>query len=134
MRKIKFKFWNEEKRFMSDWETSKKHCDRLSLLDLKPWVPLQYTGLKDRNGKEIYENDLVSFKCQTCEEIHLGDIIFLEDLACFGIRAQGENGYQESPLQIPLANDRDIIDGVGLIDIQELLGNSYQNPELIKEE
>jgi hypothetical protein len=38
-RELKFRFWIEAVKKMSDWETAKKECNRLSLLSLYGWIP-----------------------------------------------------------------------------------------------
>lgn len=67
------------------------------------YIPMQYTGLKDRNGKEIYEGDL-------CND---------------GSQVQFVGGRW-----ILFYNGGDYEDLIGEQD--EVIGNIYENPELIK--
>lgn len=59
MREIKFRAWDEERKEMlppwSIWKTDLFHYERTYCLRL-----MQFTGLRDKNGKEIYEGDILS--------------------------------------------------------------------------
>jgi len=69
MREIKFRAWDKKhknmfKIFSLDWFRHKSNAPKgfLETIDWK-WtediVFLQYTGLKDKKGKEIYEGDII---------------------------------------------------------------------------
>jgi len=62
MREIKFRFWNnEEKKFDPQWGF-RSDVD-INNMFVSIWranfIAQQYTNLKDRNGTEIYEGDIV---------------------------------------------------------------------------
>ena len=75
--------------------------------------PLQFTGLHDKNGKEIYKGDMVK------DRAGLGEIIFEEGQ--FVIRWLFENTKETWQM------DRKFKDS-------EVIGNIYENPELLKTE
>lgn len=81
-----------------------------ALIEQIDYEVLMYTGLKDKNGKEICEGDIV-FDSH-CEEN--GKVIF--DEGCFAIE-------WETTIEDLFEN----------CDIYEVIGNVYENPELLKE-
>jgi hypothetical protein len=70
---------------------------------------LQYTGLKDRNGTEIYEGDVMKDYDGKLLEVISGDS---------GFYFKGDAGWYDS-----FGN---------LADSFEVVGNKYQNPELVE--
>lgn len=84
----------------------------------------QYTGLKDKNGKEIYEGDIIGGKARSGDKMIL-HVVFYEDSE--GRFKAGLNGTKE----------RYSFGCCGLEDAQwmqrkTIIGNIYDNPELLK--
>ena len=85
-------------------------------------VLMQSTGLKDKNGSEIFEGDIVKYKagCNTFTE----EVAYDKNFAGFGVRDANANiifTFGE------LAEDIDL-------HSLEVIGNIYENPELLKGE
>ena len=67
----------------------------------------QYTGLKDKNGKRIFEGDILSFRAGRTHVVRFEDGAFI---------------LEDSAIPIPFAIK------------SEIIGNVHDNPELLKEE
>lgn len=123
MREIKFRVWDGEEMFslseamkdgivgVQDWSTFAFELE--SYFD--DVVLMQYTGLKDKNGVEIYEGDIVEYK-----DFSGGLLLFKEQPKSKGV------------VKINLAKGI-YLKGMGTFEGQkvEVIGNIYENPELI---
>jgi len=92
-------------------------------------ILMQYTGLEDKNGKEIYEGDIVTipgqypyFDCDTPNYVAEVEWIFAgfqTVLHCINGKKRGISEGINEPLE----------DGTYF----EVIGNIYENPELLKQ-
>lgn len=118
---IKFRAWDDHHK-----EMITPYCElkdtRFWGFDLtnnpfSPSVVMQYTGLKDKSGREIYEGDVIRFNYSEHEErvgvvrfgsgaFHIGIIVSLYETQISANRIMGES--------------------------LEVIGNIHANPELIK--
>ena len=74
MREIKFRGWDTlTKTFVDEFMVNQNgvirrgnHCAMEKVPEVDRYILEQFTGLLDKNGKEIYENDWVMLKGQKC--------------------------------------------------------------------
>lgn len=136
-REIKFRAW--DKRELEMIEDVANYFKRYEVLDEPDrYIPLQFTGLKDKNGREIYERDIVLIPDTYT------DII---------VDGQGpeephnhiaEVRYGNAEFVFIITDNADILrkgtytwnalcEETGVDDL-EVIGNVYENPELISKD
>lgn len=86
---------------------------RYTALDSGNYEVMQFTGLKDKNGKEIYEGDIVRLE-QWEPEIY--EVVFNRGGFCFR-HSDTDVFYHDAKY----------------IEKGEVIGNIYENPELLQD-
>ena len=110
MRAIKFRVWGAEMYYADNYYDL---CQMFGSLHQEPAMLMQYTGLKDKNGVEIYEGDILKVFGDVSE------IYYSEHNAAF--RYQRTHPAMEP---VPL--------GTYSSPAFEVIGNIYENPELLE--
>ena len=133
MREIKFRAWLEneilshEDLVDMDQETHAIYTCITNEQQEDDVVYMQYTGLKDVNGKEIYEGDVLQFLKGQTLIVH-----YNENTASFGanyILHRDEYGQLIGGWIGGARLDKQTIEHEGVV----IIGNAYKNPELLTE-
>lgn len=129
-REIKFRIWNDYDKKMIYWNELLKNklANIFTIPSYNKWL-MQYTGLHDKNGKEIYEGDAWEdedgYYIIVWDEKEAG---FLVDT--YGIEEWlGEGGQECYGNKIEFIS-REPIDYFNFSKI-EIIKNIYDNPELL---
>jgi len=120
-RELKFRLWSDSLKVMYSPENqignlwSIPEADNGILKVRDDEVLMQFTGLKDKNGKEIYEGDIIKY------DKWIGKVKWGNERASF-CSVDKDNFGGELAFQI-YARDG---------ELPEIIGNIYKNPELIE--
>lgn len=147
MREIKFRAWDKYTEEMWNVETLHIEDEYVDLFKTNiyekplenPWakisdvILMQYTGLKDKNGVEIYEGDIVRFT-NSIDEVdnEVGKVIWEQSECNFVAQYKTTNRVRQeengTTITIYLISNETYREDVEY----EVIGNIYESPELLE--
>ena len=126
MNEIKFRAWDNENKEMLkvqelDFEDT-LYGGRLAIrtdqyndyFDLEDMILMQYTGLKDKNGKEIYEGDIIRATKRTDLELNYHNFKVFMHNGCYMFGNYNAHEFFDK------------------FNFKEVIGNIYENKDLLE--
>lgn len=110
-RDLKFRAWDESQKYMAYQGTPDLENIQSFIHHFGDKILMQFTGLLDKNGNEIYEGDVVT-------HLHSADtcvVVFQKSTAMFLAQEIGDEQM-----------------GFGIEDVTEVIGNIHENANLLQ--
>ena len=93
IQKIEFRAWDKANKIMFyniqngiTFEDG-SHCRFDEFLSRGRWIVMQYTGMKDKNGKKIFEGDVM--KLMYKDKAHIAEVKYFDELGSFLVEGKG---------------------------------------------
>jgi len=116
MRELKFRVWDGDyKMFITKQHFIISIFDTHLLNDNERFTIQQFTGLTDKNGKEIYEGDII-------QKIVNGEHIYTYIV-----------GYDESKASFTIKDSLESLISFVPVDTFQIIGNIFENSDLLKQ-
>ena len=124
MKEIKFRVWDKTLNKIHCWSAIENHFTFEELLDDNFFEAMQYTGLKDKNGTEIYDGDYIRYSTRTINGSIYTHVcrVFQHESGTWRIEGYHEDNHSYETKGTVYAAHL----------ICEVIGNIYENPELAK--
>ena len=119
MREIKFRGYCKDRKVWIHFTLSDLDMGLLSIPFDELDIIVQFTGRKDKNGKEIFEGDIVIFNYFIEGEMNKSKMVIRFEESMF--EAYGKKGLPSGEFIS------------GSMNKFEVIGNLYENPELLEE-
>lgn len=81
----------------------------------KKIIIMQYTGLKDRNGREIYEGDILKYQHSIDAKEYVCAVTYNPEFCSFWLKSSNDSGFAF----------------LGHQQVIEIIGNIYEHPNLL---
>ncbi len=122
MREFKYRAWDKENKVMCDVEMLGEVILKIKGSEWEnreDFVVMQFTGLCDKNGREIYEGDIVRFSPYWVEHPWTSRVVWGKEFAGHVVKGKADD------------SEEDVLDDE-MIEDAEVIGNIFEHPELLK--
>ena len=96
----------------------------IEIVEVNPSTICQYTGLTDKNGNKIWENDVLEWKYENAPSDYY-ECVWIKDECAFAFRHCKYRNHYENPVD---CYDDNYTDAFWM----DVIGNIFDNPELLE--
>lgn len=127
MRKLKFRAYNKRTRIWYSNTKIKSLGNLQKLISLNHVHVMQFTGLKDNKGNEVYEGDIIQSLIEPMKGNSIikvvGEVYFDEKLGGYMFGNKHSTDKESDTVEFGVC--------MALSDSVEIIGNIYNNPDLL---